>query len=84
MSDVVFTWEIDLSTLVGRRVSVETVEGITRAGKLVDVRFYDPIEIANRSVSVPKEILIGDDKDPITFTRIRSISMQHRGPSDRG
>lgn len=84
MSDVVFTWEIDLSTLIGRRVSIETVEGIARSGRLVDVKFYDPIKIANRNVSVPKEILVGDDKDPITFTRIRSITMQHRGPSDRG
>jgi hypothetical protein len=75
MSGIVFLWDIDLSTLIGRRVKVETMEGISRTGVLNDVRFHDPIKILDREVHLPKEIVFETDSDTVTFYRIRSITL---------
>lgn len=74
---VVFEWEIDLSTLIGRKIVVETVEGIKRIGALRKATFGDPIEIVDRKVAVPVAIQFDDEADLITFARIRSIRLHH-------
>jgi hypothetical protein len=76
---VAFTWEIDLSTLVSRKVEVETIEGIKRTGKLKEIRFSDPIVIDGRECRYPVEIKFMDDEDLITFNRLKSIRVVRAG-----
>jgi len=77
---IAFTWDIDLSTFIGRKIAVETIEGIKRIATLREVRFGPKVKIADRFVSIPIEIQFDDTSDVITFARIKSIQLHH----DRG
>ncbi len=74
MGNVVFSWDIDLSTLLGRRIEVETCEGIKRNGILTEVRFGEPINLIGKVVALPVSFII-DKEDEITLARIKIVRL---------
>jgi len=71
-TDVVFSWDIDLSTLIGKKIAVDTKEGITRTGVLTSIRFGGAVNVFGREVALPVSIIL-DDEDEITFAQIVKI-----------
>jgi hypothetical protein len=67
------TWQIDLSQLIGKRVSIETHEGHLRTASLTEVR-YKTTHIAGYTVETPDGIVLDGD-DLISFSQIRFLNL---------
>jgi hypothetical protein len=68
------SWDIDLSTVIGRQIEVETIEGIKRNGILTEVRFGEPIDLIGKIVAIPVSLII-DKEDEITLVRIKTVRL---------
>lgn len=74
MSEIV--WNIDIDTLKGRQVSLETKDGIRREGKITNVECVG-LMLNRRRVLVPSTFTLNhDETDRISFAHILKMTVE--------
>lgn len=82
---VVFIWDIDFSTLIGKKIHIETSDGLNREGNLKSIEWGEPIKLFGREIRLPISMRFSDDFDDIVdFNRIKTVNLVTPGPSSAG
>lgn len=69
-------WNINLQSMVGKQVRVDTYEGHVREGKLSKFEFRE-LELNGAKVGYPVEVQLNGE-DSIPFIQIRSLALRKK------
>ncbi|MGH7341492.1 MAG: hypothetical protein ACREKH_13460 [Candidatus Rokuibacteriota bacterium] len=70
--DAEFTWHIDLDGLIGQGVTIETIEGHLRTGRVVRIEHVEQ-RLLGSTVLTPDRLYINDETDFIEWRFIKEV-----------
>lgn len=78
-----WAWKIDLKPLMGKKVKIETRDGVYLDGTLTGINVFT-FEMDKRNVRVPIELLLDNDPEKVVeVTRIVRVDVVREGRRSR-